>query len=468
MRSFSKTKTFQTKLSRQVPRPGTSFLDFPMGGKDVTPAGKLVILLDIASAPTKPEDGAPQHGTMAAAAARHGVSSTFVRLLWKRHGQHARDALAAPVLDHAALLALLQPKRGKRCGVKPHALLPLQRCIAQLEPEAKSTYRSAAYNSGIPASSLHRYVKNGLLKTVTSTIKPRLTEEHKRRRVEFCLNNLIQSYDLNSDVLSFEFPDFDDVIHVDEKIFKLDKIRRSYILAPWETPPMRSAQNKRFIGQLMFLCAVAKPRWNSASNQWFDGKLGIWAFVQAVPAARASKNRPRGAPVLTSISVNAAAYSKMLEERLRPAILAKWPRDVHHVRIQQDNAPAHPASGRWFSEAGLTVDFVCQPAQSPDLNVLDLGYFAAIQALQQKRRTKTLEELITAVEESFAALNRDTLENIFLTWCACMEQVMLCAGDNQYSIPHLKKAQLRRVEGTLPMRFSCSVEAATIAGLVLL
>ena len=92
MRSFSKTKTFQTKLSRQVPRPGTSFLDFPMGGKDVTPAGKLVILLDIASAPTKPEDGAPQHGTMAAAAARHGVSSTFVRLLWKRHGQHARDA----------------------------------------------------------------------------------------------------------------------------------------------------------------------------------------------------------------------------------------------------------------------------------------------------------------------------------------------------------------------------------------
>jgi hypothetical protein len=31
----------------------------------------------------------------------------------------------------------------------------------------------------------------------------------------------------------------------------------------------------------------------------------------------------------------------------------------------------------------VTVNLVDQPANSPDLNVLDLGYFAAIQALQQ-------------------------------------------------------------------------------------
>ena len=30
----------------------------------------------------------------------------------------------------------------------------------------------------------------------------------------------------------------------------------------------------------------------------------------------------------------------------------------------------------------VEVEFVCQPAQSPDLNVLDFGYFNANQALQ--------------------------------------------------------------------------------------
>ena len=156
------------------------------------------------------------------------------------------------------------------------------------------------------------------------------------------------------------------------------------------------------------------------------------------------------------------------DKHLRPAIERKWPRDVPHVCVQQDNAPAHPPPGRWFVASGLTVDLVCQPAQSPDLNVLDLGYFAAIQALQQTKCTRTIEQLIVAVEESYLEFSRETLENVFYTWCACMEQVMLHAGDNQYKIPHLKKSQLRRHGAGLPRSYVCSQEAATIAGLVLM
>ena len=164
-------------------------------------------------------------------------------------------------------------------------------------------------------------------------------------RVDFFLNHIIQSYDSNSDVWSFSFPQFHDLIHVDEKLFKIEKVRRSYILAPWEDPPPRSSHNKRFIGQLMFLCVVAKPRWDAGRNCWFDGKLGIWPFAELVPARRSSKNRPAGTPVLTAVSVTAAAYRIMLDDKVRPAIERKWPKDVRDVKVQQDNAPAHLSAG---------------------------------------------------------------------------------------------------------------------------
>jgi hypothetical protein len=40
-----------------------------------------------------------------------------------------------------------------------------------------------------------------------------------------------------------------------------------------------------------------------------------------------------------------------------------------------------------------------QPANSPDFNVLDLGFFRAIQAIQYKENAKTLKELIPAVHQ---------------------------------------------------------------------
>ena len=84
------------------------------------------------------------------------------------------------------------------------------------------------------------------------------------------------------------------------------------------------------------------------------------------------------------------------------------------------------------------------------------------------RRTRiNLEQLIDVVQKSFLDLKRETLDYIFFTWCACMEQIMLCEGDNTYRIPHLHKNRLRMGEG-LPSKFECSEEAATIAGLIML
>jgi hypothetical protein len=69
-----------------------------------------------------------------------------------------------------------------------------------------------------------------------------------------------------------------------------------------------------------------------------------------------------------------------------PAIMEKHPNFAlgKSIRIQQDGAPAHGAIGNdpaIFASAmdaigvGDQIKLITQPAQSPDLNVCDLGFF---------------------------------------------------------------------------------------------
>ena len=80
----------------------------------------------------------------------------------------------------------------------------------------------------------------------------------------------------------------------------------------------------------------------------------------------------------------------MLQHKFVPAFVDKWPRNIKRIRVQQDNAPAHASPGVLWTGHGLSVELVCEPPQSPDLNVLELGYFAAIQSLQQQKRATVL------------------------------------------------------------------------------
>jgi len=65
-----------------------------------------------------------------------------------------------------------------------------------------------------------------------------------------------------------------------------------------------------------------------------------------------------------------------------PAIRAKWPReDVNKtIFIQQDNAPSHlkvvdPIFCGAAKQEGFDIRLICQPPNSPDFNILDLGFF---------------------------------------------------------------------------------------------
>lgn len=105
-------------------------------------------------------------------------------------------------------------------------------------------------------------------------------------------------------------------------------------------------------------------------------------------------------------------------------------------------------------EDGFDIRLMCQPLNSPDLNVLDLDFFNANQSLQYKETPRTIDELVQAVTKSFGTFSSVQSNKIFLTLQTCMVEIMKARGSNKYSIPHIMKAVLQK-EGGLPTQIKC-------------
>ncbi|KAF0706721.1 hypothetical protein As57867_006689, partial [Aphanomyces stellatus] len=219
-----------------------------------------------------------------------------------------------------------------------------------------------------------------------------------------------------------ESPEIDpqwDVVHLDEKWFNADKDRRKTYLVPGETPRHRSWKSKRYIPKVMFLAAVARPRYDVARGAFFDGKVGMWPFVRLAPAVRNSRNRRAGTMVTKLVNVDAAVYRDFVINKVVPAIKASFPSASKRVVLQHDNATPHGSVTDRDLEAvssdGWTFVVRAQPPNSPDLNVLDLGFFASIQSLQYKTMSRTVDDVIRSTLAAFDALCSDKLECVFLT-----------------------------------------------------
>jgi hypothetical protein len=156
----------------------------------------------------------------------------------------------------------------------------------------------------------------------------------------------------------------------------------------------------------MFLSVCARPRFRNGECT-FDGKIGCFPLVTYANAIRRSRNRLRGEQVIKPItSITRDVIREFMVHNVLPAIRAKWPREDMDkpIYIQQDNAPSHlPVNDPTFCEAakqeGFDIRLICQPPNSPDFNILDLGFFRAIQSIQYKKQAKTLQQLIPAVQQ---------------------------------------------------------------------
>ncbi|GJU29414.1 hypothetical protein Tco_1173003 [Tanacetum coccineum] len=170
-----------------------------------------------------------------------------------------------------------------------------------------------------------------------------------------------------------------------------------------------------------------------------------------------SKNRVAGTletkPIL---SVTKEVTRSWLIQKVLPAIRSTWPQGhTGPIFIQQDNAKPHinVDDVEFIQEAsrdGFDIRLCFQPPNSPDLNVLDLGFFRAIQSLQEQEVLETIDELVHAVQTSYERMPSCELNNVFLTLQTCMKEILKVQGSNNYQTPHIGKGRLER-QGMLPL-----------------
>ena len=106
--------------------------------------------------------------------------------------------------------------------------------------------------------------------------------------------------------------------------------------------------------------------------------------------------------------VTKEVYCELLISKLLPAIVEKWPQTdwvSRKILIQQDGAKSHiSADDNEFKEVlidqNIDMELYTQAANSPDVNLLDLGFFQAIQSFNDAA-PKTEEQLIQSVREAY-------------------------------------------------------------------
>ena len=249
----------------------------------------------------------------------------------------------------------------------------LQQTVAAIPLFERQNFPSIAVRTPVSAMTIWRMIQEKSLRVHSSCLRPALRDAVKQDCVDFAIDQLNET--------KTAFKQMYDVVHIDEKWFEITKVNCRYILTPTESNPERGVQLKCHIPKIMFLCAVARPR--RVGNAHFDGKIGIWPFAHQVPAMRNSINRPAGTLVWTLHNVNTEAYTEMLRDKVIPAIHDKFPHEVTPlITIQHDNATPHKAMDDEAVEdyamqaRGLNIAMEFQPSNSPDTNVLDLGFFS--------------------------------------------------------------------------------------------
>jgi hypothetical protein len=292
-------------------------------------------------------------------------------------------------------------KKGTHLKYDPDAV---QEAMAKLRCHQQRTLCALSWALSISKTTIIRvYKEEGVIRRCNNQLKPALTETNK-------LTRFLYAWDKINGVSDTGCMTFDNAllnVHVDKKWFFLTEKDQTIYLAQDEEPPERSVKNKSHITKVMFLTAVACPQFNEDGNCTFDGKVGMWPFVTYQPAATTSTNRVRGTIITKPTNVTYRVYLEYMLQKVLPAIKQKFPRNHApsiHIGIQHDNAPSHFKGDDPGWQAATNQEMVWrfylkeQPTNLPDTNVLDLGFFASIQALQWAQEPAiTVDGLIASV-----------------------------------------------------------------------
>ena len=129
------------------------------------------------------------------------------------------------------------------------------------------------------------------------------------------------------------------------------------------------------------------------------------------------------------------------------------------IYLQHDNAKPHASTWDATIESvcqshGWDIQIVSQPPNSPDCNVLDLGFFRSLQTLQLKRNSRCIDDVIAATLSAWCYVKWETLNCNFITLQCCLQEIIRSHGENDYKVPHINKCNLSRT-GCLPDSIAC-------------
>lgn len=153
-------------------------------------------------------------------------------------------------------------KTTRRCGRKR---IPLDfNQVKDIPFQKRTTLGSLSMGLGISLS-IHKRVKEGTIRHHTNVIKPRLTDENMKGILEVCLSML------DKDTLTYElkFLDMYIIMHIDEKWFYMTKKMHKYYVLPDEEVSYCTCQSKNYIRNVIFLAAMARPRFDDDGNEIF-------------------------------------------------------------------------------------------------------------------------------------------------------------------------------------------------------
>ena len=337
------------------------------------------------------KDGALPWGSLTIVADQIGVACSTISRLWQQaRGAHEQSLIITPEIaswNNSHTNCLKYSHAEFRQGLKE---IPWHCC---------KTYHSTAKAMGVALSTVQQMLLHrDVCRIHTSSLKPTLTEENKMSRMELALSFIYKNN-------TSKFENMEDLIHIDKKWFYLKKDGQRFIIVVDKEEPYRHVQHKSFLTKIMFLCAVARLRYDTNKNAWFDGKIGIWPIGKWEPVKWPSKKHAKGTPVWKNQCITRDVYHEYLIQKFLLAVKERWPMCNGRIQLQQDGAKSHILEDDVeFKEAvdkiGLDLTVFTQSPNSHDTNILDLGFFRAIQSFNDDCPANE-EELIKSVEKAY-------------------------------------------------------------------
>lgn len=207
---------------------------------------------------TRSNNGNLRRGDVVAVALEYGCDRSTIHRIWKTRKLS---------ITNENLMGTVDSKIKSNSGRKGYNIDELLQRLKQLPLNKRTTERHISRHLGISRTVFRRLLSSEKIRRHGSRLRPALLEKNRMERIKFVLSWLNEA--------KTHFQSMYNVVHVDEKWFNQDKDKKTFYLAHDEPDPHRETRHKSHIPKIMFLAAVARPRYCEFLYFYFSFKTNI-------------------------------------------------------------------------------------------------------------------------------------------------------------------------------------------------